>query len=150
MSSSDYKDTHDSPNHRLKYTSGQSDGYDDMRHRIQNIYARHHGRYGYRRITAHLHNEGAEINHKTVQKLMMQMNLKAKRRKQHYHSYKGNISKVAPNVLARDFDAARPNQKWTTDVTQVNIREVREQLIKGHSMPIHDVFVLNVPIVQQH
>ncbi len=65
---------------------GQPDGYDDMRHRIQNIYARHHGRYGYRRITAHLHNEGAEINHKAVQKLMMQMNLKAKRRKQHYRS----------------------------------------------------------------
>lgn len=32
----------------------------------------------------------------------------------------------------------------------IPVTEVREQLIKGHSMPIHDVFVLNVPIVQQH
>ena len=45
---------------------GQSDGYDDIRHRIQEIYAKHQGRYGYRRITAQLHNEGIEINHKTV------------------------------------------------------------------------------------
>lgn len=102
---------------------GQSDGHDDLRQRIGDIYAKHHGRYGYRRITAQLHNDGVEANHKTVQKLMRQMGLKAKRRKQHYHSYKGEIGKVAPNVLERDFTATRPNQKWTTDVTQVNIHD---------------------------
>ena len=88
---------------------GKSDGYDDVRHRIHDIYAKHCGRYGYRRITAQLRNEGVEINHKTVHKLMMQMGLKAKRRKQHYHSYKGEVGKVAPNVLDRDFMATRPN-----------------------------------------
>lgn len=100
---------------------GQSDGYDDVRQHIQAIYDRHCGRYGYRRITAQLRNEGIEINHKTVHKLMMQMNLKAKRRKLRYHSYKGEIGKIAPNVLERDFVATKPNQKWTTDITQVNI-----------------------------
>lgn len=102
---------------------GKSDGYDDVRHRIREIYAEHHGRYGYRRVTAQLHNEGMDVNHKTVQKLMMQMGLKAKRRNLHYHSYKGETGKVAPNVLERNFIATRPNQKWTTDVTQVNIHD---------------------------
>ena len=112
-----------------------SDGYDDLRHRIGEIYAQHHGRYGYRRITAQLHNESYDVNHKTVQKLMGQMHLKAKRRKQHYHSYKGEIGKIAPNVLERDFAATRPNQKWTTDVTQVNIHDRKMYL-----SPILDMF----------
>ena len=101
----------------------QSDGYDSVRKRIHAIYNKHHGRYGYRRITDQLHNDGIDINHKTVQKLMGQMGLKAKRRRQHYRSYKGELGKIAPNVIGRGFHADKPNQKWTTDVTQVKIKD---------------------------
>ena len=114
---------------------GQSDVYDNVRCHIREIYARHQGRYGYRRITAQLCNEGIEINHKTVHKLMQQMGLKARRRKQRYHSYKGEIGKVAPNILERDFAASKPNQKWTTDVTQVNIHDQKLYL-----SPILDMY----------
>ena len=75
------------------------------------------------------------INHKTVQKLMGQMALKAKRKKQHYRSYKGELGKIAPNVLDRDFKATAPNQKWTTDVTQVKIKDRRIYL-----SPVLDMF----------
>ena len=114
---------------------GQPDGYELIRDHIRAIYDANHGRYGYRRITAQLLNEGVNINHKTVQKLMRQMGLKAKRRKQHYHSYKGEVGKVAPNILDRDFRATRPNQKWTTDITQVNIHDKKLYL-----SPILDMF----------
>ena len=70
---------------------GQPDGYEAVRKRIRAIYDKHHGRYGYRRITAQLRNEGLEINHKTVQKLIGKMSLKAKRKKQRYRSYKGEL-----------------------------------------------------------
>ncbi len=70
-----------------------------------------------------LRNGGCNINHKTVQKLMSQMGLEAKQKKRHYHSYKGQIGKSAPNVIDRDFSAERPNQKWTTDVSQVCIKD---------------------------
>lgn len=102
---------------------GQSDGYDTIRNCIRTIYDKHHGRYGYRRITAQLNNDGININHKTVQKLMGQMSLKAQRKRQHYHSYKGNVGKVAPNIINRDFNTSGPNQKWTTDVTQMRIKD---------------------------
>ena len=114
---------------------GQPDGYEAVRKRIRAIYDKHHGRYGYRRITAQLRNEGLEINHKTVQKLMRQMSLKAKRKKQRYRSYKGELGKIAPNVLDRDFKATAPNQKWTTDVTQVKIKDRKIYL-----SPILDMF----------
>ena len=87
------------------------------------IYNKHHGRYGYRRITAQLRNEGTDINHKTVQKLMGQMGLKAKRKRQHYRSYKGELGKIAPNVINRNFHTTAPDQKWATDVTQVKIKD---------------------------
>ena len=29
---------------------------------------------------------------------------------------------MAPNLLARQFVADRPNQKWVTDVTEFNVR----------------------------
>jgi len=102
---------------------GQTDGYDAVREHIRVIYNKHHGRYGYRRITAQLRNEGTDINHKTVQKLMGQMGLKAKRKRQHYRSYKGELGKIAPNVINRNFHTTAPDQKWATDVTQVKIKD---------------------------
>ena len=99
------------------------DGYDGIRERIKQIYDRNHGCYGYRRICMELRNEDIVINHKTVRKLMNQMGLKAKTRKRRYRSYKGEVGRIAPNVLERDFSADRPNQKWATDVTQVCIND---------------------------
>ena len=112
-----------------------SDGYDRIRTSIKQIYDKNHGRYGYRRICMELRNKDIVINHKTVQKLMNQMGLKANAKKRHYHSYKGEIGKIAPNVLERNFCADRPNQKWTTDVTQVCINDRKLYL-----SPILDMF----------
>lgn len=112
-----------------------TDGHDDTRDRIKAIYDENKGRYGYRRICMALRNEGNAINHKTVQKLMSQMGLKAKRKKRHYHSYKGQIGKISPNVIDRDFSAERPNQKWTTDVSQVCIKDE-----KLYISPILDMY----------
>lgn len=93
------------------------------RERIRSVYEHNKGRYGYRRITSALNSEGMRINHKTVAKIMGRMGLSAKRRRRRYHSYKGEVGRVAPNVLQRDFSATGPNLKWTTDVTQVNIHD---------------------------
>ena len=38
-----------------------------------------------------------------------------------YRSYKGEVGKIAPNLLNRDFHADRPNQKWVTDVTEFSL-----------------------------
>lgn len=88
---------------------------------IKKIYHDNKGRYGYRRIMAELRNQGHVVNHKKVKKLMAAMNLKCQIRKVRYRSYKGEVGTVAPNIINRDFHADRPNQKWTTDVTQINI-----------------------------
>ena len=97
-----------------------ADKYADMKVRIRAIYDQHKGRYGYRRITAMLKQQGGLINHKTVQRLMDQLQLKSLVRVKKYRMFKGQMGRVAPH-LARDFAAARPNEKWVTDVTEFNV-----------------------------
>ena len=87
---------------------------------IKEIFEYHKGRYGVRRIHRELVNRGCNINHKRVQRLMHNMGLLGKRPKEKYHSYKGEVGKIADNVINRDFSTTAPLQKWTTDVSQFN------------------------------
>lgn len=94
----------------------------DLKQQIKVIYHQHKGRYGYRRITLTLRNMGTLVNHKCVQRLMQLMGLKSRIRVLKYRSYKGDVGKIADNVLQRQFKADKPNQKWATDVTEFNVR----------------------------
>ena len=54
---------------------------------------------------------------------MVKLGLKPlKRNKRKYSSYKGTIGKIADNLINRDFEADKPNEKWYTDVTEFNLR----------------------------
>ena len=88
---------------------------------IITIYHENKGRYGYRRITTELHNHGFSINHKTVQRLMKELGLVCRVRIKKYRSYKGEVGKIAPNLLNRNFYAEKPTQKWVTDVTEFSL-----------------------------
>jgi putative transposase len=98
-----------------------SDKYADLKVRIRDLFERHKGRYGYRRITAAIRRSGDLVNHKTVRRLMVQLQLRCRVRVKKYRSYKGQLGHVAPNELARQFNASRPNEKWVTDVTEFNV-----------------------------
>jgi putative transposase len=79
------------------------------------------GRYGYRRVTLELRHRGFTTNHKLVMKLMKQAHLTCMLRVKKYHSYRGEVGKIAPNLLKRNFKAMKPNLKWVTDITQFKI-----------------------------
>ena len=81
------------------------DKYAKEREEIIAIYQENQGRYGYRRIGMELRNRGFCLNHKTVQKLMKESGLKCMVRMKKYRSYRGEVGKIAPNLLARDFHA---------------------------------------------
>ena len=61
------------------------------------------------------------MNHKTVQRLMKVQELVCRVRMKKYRSYKGEVGKIAPNLLERNFEAEKPNQKWVTDVTEFSL-----------------------------
>ena len=99
----------------------KEDKYASVKEEITTIYHENRGRYGYRRITAELRKRNFLLNHKTVQRLMKELGLVCRVRMKKYRSYKGEVGKIAPNLLNRDFHAEKPNQKWVTDVTEFSL-----------------------------
>jgi len=96
----------------------RTDKYSSVKKEIYRIFHENKGRYGYRRVTLELKNNGTVINHKTVSKLMKQLNITCKVRIKKYKSYKGTVGKIAPNLINREFAAVKVNQKWVTDITE--------------------------------
>lgn len=52
---------------------------------------------------------------------MKQEHLTSLVRMKKYRSYKGELGKIAPNLLKRKFQAKKPNKKWTTDITEFHL-----------------------------
>lgn len=98
-----------------------ADKYEAVKNAIKELYRKHKGRYGYRRMLYGLRKVGHMINHKTVLMLMNQMGLKSIIRIKKYKSYKGEHGRIAPNIIERQFNAEKPMQKWATDVTEFKV-----------------------------
>ena len=103
------------------------DKYAELKMKIKEIFEKHNKRYGYRRITWALRNEGMCISFKLVRKLMKSLELKAKRSRKYKHR-KGSTNAVSPNTLDRNFQANKPLEKLTTDVTEFKVCGIKVYL----------------------
>jgi putative transposase len=80
--------------------------------------------YGSPRIHAELKAQGESCSRKRVAKLMQQKKLQAKMKKRFKKTTQVNYrAKAAPNLLAQDFTAQQPNQRWVADITYVATAE---------------------------
>jgi len=120
------------------------DKYKEVKAEIVAIYHENKGRYGYRRITTEVHNRGFLINHKTVQRLMKELGLVCRVRIKKYRSYKGEVGKIAPNLLSRNFYAEKPNQKWATDVTEFSL--FGEKMYLSPILDLHNGYLVSYTI----
>lgn len=66
---------------------------------------------------------------------MQEAGLKCMVRMKKYRSYKGEVGKIAPNLIERNFKVDRPLQKLTTDVTEFALFGVKRYL-----SPVFDMF----------
>jgi len=105
---------------------------------IYELFNKHEGTYGYRRIHLALRNLGYLINHKKVQRIMQELGLKCIKftRKSRYNSYKGLVGKVAKNRLNRRFNTPIRLQKLVTDITEFKCLEDK----KLYLSPILDLY----------
>lgn len=86
------------------------------------IYTDVHGIYGYRRMTMNINrNLGKQYNHKRIYRLMKSVNMKSVIRKKKKKYTQSTPQITAENVLNREFQADKPNQKWLTDVTEFKL-----------------------------
>lgn len=99
-----------------------------------------------------LHNRGYRINHKTVQRLMKVLGLKCMVRMKKYRSYKGQVGKIAPNIIQRNFQAEKPNQKWTTDITEFSLFGTKlylSPILDMYNGEIISYSISNSPVLNQ-
>ena len=86
--------------------------------RIRAIHAASRGTYGSPRVYEQLKQEGFEVGRERVARLLRELGLMGLPQKRFRHTTDSNHQlPVAPNVLGRDFDAERPNERWATDIT---------------------------------
>jgi transposase InsO family protein len=75
-------------------------------------------RYGSPRLREELEAKGMAMNRKTVAESMRRQGLRARAAKPSQHTTDSAHSPgVAPNVLAQDFSAKRPDEKWAGGIT---------------------------------
>lgn len=66
---------------------------------------------------------------------MKSLNIQGKQRKSKYRSYKGEVGKIATNIINRNFVANAPLQKLATDVTEFAVCDEKVYL-----SPILDMY----------
>ena len=87
---------------------------------IAAIHAESRQRYGSPRIHAELTERGCRTSRKRVARLMRVRGLAARRRRRfRVTTQSRHPFPVAPNVLARQFERAVPDQAWVTDITYI-------------------------------
>jgi transposase InsO family protein len=80
--------------------------------------------YGSPRVHADLDAQGVHVSRKRVIRIMQEQELKARvRRRYKCTTMSDHDQPVAPNILARRFEADVPNQRWVGDTTELRIGE---------------------------
>jgi transposase InsO family protein len=81
-----------------------------------------HRHYGRPRVWKDLHEAGERISEKRVGRLMREDGLRARARKRfRCTTMSEHDQSIAANVLAQQFKADRPNQRWAGDTTELVI-----------------------------
>lgn len=113
----------------------EPDKYAHLKKLITKIFSNSHATYGYRRVWRALRNQNKIVNKNLVHKLMRQLGLVSKIRRKKYNSYRGTTSRIADNVLDRNFEQSAPNKAWVSDVTEFRVAGTKVYL-----SPIMDLF----------
>lgn len=93
---------------------------DALRLKIRALFAKNRGVYGSPRIFRALRTQGEKISRKRVARIMREDGLIAKKkRKSKQTTDSTHSSPIAPNIVARDFTAAVPNELWLSDITAI-------------------------------
>lgn len=120
--------------------SADADPDASVKAEIEKILAvKRHRVYGSRRIVLALKQEGIDVSRNKTRRILRRMGYKASFGKGRYNSYKGEVGKTCPNIIARNFRADNPGEKMGTDVT-----EFRLPFGKVYLSPVIDFYTQRV------
>jgi putative transposase len=83
------------------------------------IHTNSRGAAGARTIAGELSQAGHNVGRHKAKNLMLEANITSKQLRKHKYKIAEKESKIAPNLLKRKFNVARPNAYWCGDVTYI-------------------------------
>ncbi|OZB89963.1 hypothetical protein CJP46_36010, partial [Paenibacillus sp. XY044] len=91
---------------------------EQLKTKIMSCWKQSRGIYGYLRIVVYLRKKyRIYVNHKRVYRLMKELGIRSVIRKKKPYFGKKEAYVISENILNREFHAARPLEKWVTDIT---------------------------------
>jgi transposase InsO family protein len=101
-------------------TSARASHEADLRERVRAVHDGSRQTYGSPRVLQQLHRDGVKVGKRRVERAMRSMGLCARQRRRFRVTTAADPKhSVEPNVLARDFTATRPDERWVTDISYV-------------------------------
>ncbi|MFH9618333.1 IS3 family transposase [Streptomyces pratensis] len=115
---------------------------------IREIHTEHKGTCGVRRVHAELRGFGHTVNHKRVERLMRVNELEGRHsRRRKRTTVPDRLAPPAPDLVQRDFTAARMNETWCGDITYAQVGgawlyltcviDICSRRVLGYSMASH-------------
>jgi transposase InsO family protein len=96
-----------------------------LQEEVRRIFTKHRKRYGSPRVYRELKSEGIAVGKGTIEKIMRDLNLKAKGKRRFVSTTDSNHSKpIAPNLLDRQFNETKVDAVWLSDISYLPLREV--------------------------
>lgn len=114
--------------------------------KIKSIYNEHKGALGQRKMYGEINkpseinqNGAIRFNHKRIARLMSVEGLYSQFRKSSGSTWKKSTpEETAENILNREFNAKKPNEKWATDVTEDKIDGTNTKVYLSTILDLHD------------
>jgi transposase InsO family protein len=106
---------------------------------IQEYHATFDGILGYRRMSMFINRLNQQsYSEGYIHRLMMHLGISARIRRKKVNRKRSKPDYVKENILARDFHAGKPNEKWLTDVTEFSIPNDSRKLYLSPIMDLYD------------
>ncbi len=110
---------------------------------VREAHERSRKTYGSPRIHAELAAHDEHVGRKRVVRLMQAEGLAGRVRRRYKHTTDSDHDRpVAENLLARQFEAAEPNQRWVGDTTELLIGPSRAKLYLAAILDLHSRFIV--------
>ncbi len=133
---------------RVRLPSARALEDEQLRPKVVEAFKTGRGTYGSPRVLSELSDQGFEVGRRRVARLMRQLGLQGVMpRKFQVTTDSDHEHSIAQNVLARNFDASRPNEKWAADITYIwtsegwlylaTVMDLYSRRIVGWSMADH-------------
>ena len=94
---------------------------------------------------------GFTCGHNRVYRIMCINNIQSSYRRASRYIYRqSTLEETADNVLKRDFNAEKPNEKWCTDVTEMKVPATGEKLYISPVLDLYDRYPVGFAVSERN